>query len=262
VALLACASRPPAVLAPSSEERIGQLLDAVRLDALLEQTRRRAVLQFGNPSMPMDDAARAVAQEVLGDCFSPERVRPHIASRLRRGFDPAYADASLEFLGSARSVVSASGFFQLPSRVPAGRIASLSEGGFSATDERDVLVDQILALGRLREASLERSLALTVSMWEGGNERLPRSQRMSRDHLWALSMAQRHESALLLEGEVIPALRRLPLHELEAFAAFLSSDAGRWFVTNMDAALVEGLSVAGREAGERLVDGFQALERR
>ncbi len=259
----ACATQPSVQARQASDEQIERLLDVVGLEPLLELTRTHAVAQLVNPSMRMDEAARELARAVFRESFSLERVQPRVASSLRRSFDPAYAAASIRFLESStsRSFVEASGFFRLPSRVSAGVFASASGAGFSELDERDAVIDQILALGRIREAGLDRSLAVTVAMWDGANDRLPRSKRLSRDYLWALLTAHRRQAEISLNMDVIPALRRLPMHQLEASASFLASDAGRWFVAAMDEALIEGLSAASREAGEQLVDGFEALDR-
>jgi len=254
--------RPPPI-ASNGSGQIERLLDRIGFDALLEQTQSRAMSQFLDPSVSMDEDVPALARGVLRAAFSPQRVRPIAVAALLRRLESQHVDTSLAFLESSAApmVISSSSFSLLASSGPSEAFPATSDHAITAAHEREALIERILDLGRIRTVALDRSLAVTVSMWKGANDRLPPWKRLSRDHLHAVLRQQREHAELALTTEVIPALRRVPVHELDACASFLASEAGRSLTVAINEVVIESLSVASREAGAGLVDAFRKRDR-
>jgi hypothetical protein len=221
-----------------------------------------AVLKLGAEFKPRrsqlasDDAA--VFDQIMTRNFAADKLYNTLRGEFRRRADGKKIAEVLQWLGSplGRKITELEVTAGL--EPDAGRRATTFAAGRGGPPPgRVALMERIDWVAGVTDGSLESILAVARAMAMALNSALPPDQRQTTDHVERQIQQQRARSRAQLAQSTITFMlyeyRSLEDQELEQYAEFLATDAGRWYSATMSKALIRTVALTAQRTAREMV---------
>lgn len=257
----------PARKPPTSERDAAAKSGPTTADELLELSGVKpqlatAALKLGSEFKPRrsqlstDDVA--AFDQIMARNFAAEKLYTTLRGEFRRRADAKKMAEVIEWLGSplGRKITELEVTAGLEPDAGRGATA-FAAGRGGPPPARVALMERIDWVAGVTDGSLESILAVARAMAMALNSALPADQRQTTEQLErqiqqlrARSRAQLAQSTIMF---MLYEYRSLEDQELEQYAEFLATDAGRWYSATMSKALIRTVAITAQRTAKEMI---------